>query len=204
MPDLHQWVIAAIATLSFVWNVVTYARANRGRKRAEQAEQAGRLLELMNRVGLGGATVGLDTTRAQELHDIQVQRLQQVVRVGVVDFTARALRPGTPWTLLVLFVFYAGLFVVAGMNILSDSTGMDSLSRSISASAALVLFTLAAVTIWGCAVAAWRRWVRWSQQLAAGIEAPTAWQTFRREWRDTWRLFGRWREERARLRRYQR
>lgn len=176
-------MLAIIGLAGFLSTVITQWRSHQSKKMVEEAEQAGRLLDLMEKVDLGGSTPQLDTSEIRGRHELQLHRLQQVVRLGVADFTARALRKEMPWMFVAFFITYGILLGVAGAAILEAATTAsddDRLGLVVSGLLICVL-TLACFTI--SAVSIWRRWIRWSRQTQAGINVSTARQAFRSDWR---------------------
>lgn len=120
--DPATWFAALSATAGIIWTSMSQSRQRSARAQAEGAEQAGRLLALMNGIGLGGSDQSLDPTVKRDRHVEQLHDLQRLIRLGSADFVARALKPPVSKLLIWVTGLYSagiiagavGLFIAAG------------------------------------------------------------------------------------------
>jgi hypothetical protein len=134
MTDAATWFGALSATAGIIWTGVSQSRQRSARAQAEGAEQAGRLLALMNEIGLGGSDQSLDPTVKRDRHVEQLHDLQRLIRLGSADFVARALKPPVSKLLIWVTLLYSvgliagtvGLLIAAG-----NSKGKEQLNNLI-------------------------------------------------------------------------
>lgn len=128
----------AVPLAALVWSAVVHSRDARSRKHAEQAERAGRLLELMKSIDLGGADAGLNREAVRLKHNKQIHDLERVVRVSAAEFSARALRPAASRALILVFLSY-------GVFLLGDGTALVVSAQHLPATRQLSTWLVAAV-----------------------------------------------------------
>lgn len=179
MNEPTEWISVALAATGLGVTTIRQLRQSSSRRRANEAEQAGRLLELLKSIDLGGVTPRLKMEQVRATHDEQLDRLHQVIRLGAADFSYRALRTGLSWITIVLLAFYAVFFGLTAIPILA-STPWPVTSQSVPDVVAATLFFAFAI---GSGVAAivstYRRWRLSVIRKAAGIVAPRAFEDFR-------------------------
>lgn len=194
------WASVVLAALGLILTTVRQVRQSSSRRRADQAEQAGRLLDLLLRVGLEGTTQGLKTEQIRSKHEEQVHRLQQVVRLGAADFAYRSLRPGLSWSTIALLAFYAVLFGVATSRLMVGVTGPLSADVVSSVVAGLLFLATAVGSGVAAVVSVYRRWRLNALRKAAGVFVLGPWAETVAIYRQFRALMRRW-LERRRLRR---
>ncbi|WP_286345578.1 hypothetical protein [Frondihabitans sucicola] len=131
------------------------------------------MIELLEEIDLGGADVGLDSSKARALHDEQIRALQRVIRLGAVDFSDRALRSGLSIVTLLIVAAYAILFGVLGINILGNGDSKDPSQKIVNSTSGLTLLGMGVVGI-VVVLVSWRRRRRSTRRRrAAGMIVPT-------------------------------
>lgn len=201
MSQSTEWISLALAAVGLGITTIRQVRQASSRRRANEAEQAGRLLELLKSIDLGGVTPGLKMEQVRAKHDEQLDRLHQVIRLGAADFSNRALRAGLSWITILLLAFYAIFFTWAAIPILT-STPWPATSQTVADIIAAALF-LAAGTGAGtaAAVSTYRRWRLGVIRKAAGIVVPGAFEEFRSTLALAWSINRKyWNRRRARRR----
>ena len=110
--SIAQFAGVAVSVVALGFAVVTQVRQTSQRKYAARADTAMRLLTTLQKIDVGGISPKLDGSLADKLHSEQVHGLQEVIRVNIAEFEARAKRAGFPLTLHFLIGVYGILVVV--------------------------------------------------------------------------------------------
>lgn len=181
MVAVGPWLSAGVGLLTLAWAIVAYIRDSSGKRQADQAERAARMITLLREIDLGGADVGLDSTAARTLHEEQISSLQRVIRLGAVDFSDRALRSGLSIFATTAIAGYSVFFGVLGINISANNGVTDPAEKVVNSVSGLTLIGLG-VAGRVVVVVSWRRRRKSSRrQRAAGIFVPTVRQSIERE-----------------------
>lgn len=179
MSQSTEWISLALAAVGLGITTTRQVRQASSRRRANEAEQAGRLLDLLKSIDLGGVTPGPDIEQVRAKHDEQLDRLHQVIRLGAADFSNRALRAGLSWITILLLAFYAIFFTWAAIPLLA-SAPWPATSQTVADIIAAALFLAAGIGSGAAAaVSTYRRWRLGVIRKAAGIVVPGAFEEFR-------------------------
>lgn len=170
--DAAAWFAGIVAAIGVVWTGISHARESRARAQGEGAEQAGRLLELMKTIDLGGSDPTLDVSRTRTLHDAQLRDLQRVIRLGAADFTARSLKPGISVPTIIGVAMYTVIIFAGGVFLLANGGTSDSGSLANIVVGLLYLVLAVIGGVW-TPVLAFRRSERLAQLRAAGVTIET-------------------------------
>jgi hypothetical protein len=179
MSESTEWISLALAAAGLGVTTIRQIRQASSRRRANEAEQAGRLLDLLTSIDLGGVTLGLNAEHLRAAHDEQVDRLQQVIRIGAADFSNRALRTGLSWITILLLVFYSGFFAVASIPVLISVPWPVASQTLPDVIAAALFFAFAVGSGVAAIVSMYRRWRLSLIRKAAGIVVPGAFKDLR-------------------------
>lgn len=179
MVGLGQWLSGSVALLAFVWGLIVYIRDGSSKRQAEQAERAARMITLLESIDLGGADVGLDAAKVRALHDEQIHNLQRIVRLGVADFSARALRPGVSLFALLGIAFYTVFFLVSGIALTLSVAGAKPEKQFAGDVVGLTFVTIGLLGL-AVVIVVWRRRrVSRARRLAAGMTVPSPTQAMK-------------------------
>lgn len=170
MAGVGPWVSAGVGLLALAWSVVVYVRDSSGRRQADQAERAGRMITLLESIDLGGTETGLDSTNARAKHEEQIRDLQRVVRLGAADFSVRALRHGLSTSTVVIIAVYAVFLISTGAFILNGAPGESSARHNSDEIAGLTILGLGVLGVLIVGVAGERRRKSRARQRAAGMK----------------------------------
>ena len=118
-------VTALFSALGVCWTIYSQLRERRGAVQVQRASQA---LALMEEIGLGGMDRVSDEHEMQALHDLQVHRLQRVIRLNTAAFVARSAEPIiTLWSLGLMFLYSVALYVLGSISLYAG--GVSSSER---------------------------------------------------------------------------
>lgn len=160
-------LIAALAgALGVFWTIYSQVHERSG---ALQAQRASQNLELMERIGLGGADGDSDAQETQALHDRQVHSLKRIIRLNTAAFVVRSLKPvPSLWSIGLLLVYSVVSFALGRVSILAGevltSEGVGNLIVG------WVLILLGTAGLFMMCVLFVRRIDRIQQHKAAGID----------------------------------
>jgi hypothetical protein len=110
--SIAQFAGVAVSVVTLGFAVITQVRQSSQRKYAARADTAMRLLTTLQKIDVGGISPKLDGSLAHKLHSEQVHGLQEVIRVNIAEFEARAKRAGFPLVLHFLIGMYGILVIV--------------------------------------------------------------------------------------------
>jgi hypothetical protein len=140
---IAQFTVAAISLVSLGFAIITQVRQTSQRMNAERAETAMRLLSSLEAIEVGGISPKLDGSLARKLHNDQVHRLQEVIRINIAQFEERAKRRGIP----LMFHFIIGIY---GALVISIAAGVARTLDQIQADQRWVgVLVVAAIAILG-------------------------------------------------------
>jgi hypothetical protein len=167
-----QLVTAVVSVISLGWLIVTQVRSSSARKNADRAETAARLLTALEKIGVGGIDSHFDALSALEIHQDQVRRLQEVVRMNTAEFDRRAQRLG--WSLSSHLLI--GIYGVLLLTVVPGSLGrIENLPTDQQWAGVLLVggLFLASIAMMGGSVAAfYRRHVARAVKRNAGQYVP--------------------------------
>lgn len=162
----------SVASLAFA--VVTQVRQSSQRKYAERAETAMRLLSSLQGIDLGGISPKLDGSLALKLHNEQVHGLQEVIRLNIAEFEARAKRRGLSLTLHFLIGIYGVLVIGIGLGSAGGVGRIQADQRWAGVLVVGAIVILGVVMILDCVVAVARRIHARALRRRAGIYVASA------------------------------
>ncbi|MDA3805389.1 hypothetical protein [Clavibacter sp. CT19] len=189
-PVIATLLAALTAALSLIWTVIYQLLILKGRRQPDRTVEAGRNLELMRSLGTGGMDPHLDQREAQRIHEAEIHKLEQTVRISAARFAVQALpvEPARgPWLLM---GFVSAILFGTGVAILITSRARpDPADHLYDVISGLILYV---VGITGCLLVFTRLSTRHLDRMVldqAGIEARrrqvsvrdslTSWRTHR-------------------------
>jgi uncharacterized membrane protein YhaH (DUF805 family) len=171
---ITQFIVAAVSVASLGFAVITQVRQFSQRKYAERAETAMRLLSSLQEIEVGGISPKLDGSLALKIHHEQVHGLQEVIRVNVAEFEARAKRRGFPLTLHFLIGIYGILAIVIAFGIAGGVGRIQADQRWVGVLIVVAIMILGVVMILDCVTVVARRLNAREIRRRAGIYVPSA------------------------------
>ena len=171
---MAQVISAVVSVFSLAWLVIVQVRTTSGRKHAERAETAARLLATLQNLGIDGSSPRLADSHARELHDAQVHGLQEIIRVSTAEFERRAKRPG----ISLMFHSLVGSYgIVAMLAATGTSGGLEKMrpdQRWLGELLVAAFFILGVIMILDFVLAVRRRLISRSVHRKAGLYVPSA------------------------------
>lgn len=169
-----QVISAVVSVFSLGWIIIVQVRTTSGRKHAERAETAARLLAVLQDIGIGGSSSRLADSYARELHDAQIHRLHEVIRVNTAEFERRAKRSGFS----LMFHSLVGAYgIVAMMASVGIGGGLEKIrpdQRWLGELFVVAFFILGVIMVLDFVLAVRRRLISRSVHRRAGLYVPSA------------------------------
>jgi uncharacterized membrane protein YhaH (DUF805 family) len=140
--SIAQITGVAVSVLTLGFAVVTQVRQSSQRKYAERAETAARLLATLQMIDVGGISPKLDGSLALKVHAEQVHGLQEVIRLNIAEFEARAKRAGFSLALHFLICIYGILLIVIAFGAADQIGQVQTDQRWVGALIVVAIFIL--------------------------------------------------------------
>src|SRR5665213_3195078 len=172
--SIAQFTGAAVSVLSLGFAVITQVRQSSQRKYAERADTAMRLLATLQKIDVGGISPKLDGSLALKVHTEQVHGLQEVIRVNIAEFEARAKRAGFPLTLHFLVGIYGILVIVIAFGVAVRIGQVQADQRWVGVLIVVAIFILGCGMVLDFVTVAARRIKAREAQRRAGIYVPSS------------------------------
>lgn len=172
--SIAQFAGVAVSVVTLGFAVITQARQSSQRKYAARADTAMRLLTTLQKIDLGGISPKLDGSLAHKLHGEQVHGLQEVIRVNIAEFEARAKRAGFPLMLHFLVGIYGILVLVIAFGVAGQAGQLQSDQRWVGVLIVIALFGLGGGMILDFVTVATRRIRARGARRKAGLYEPSS------------------------------
>lgn len=174
LASIAEIIAAAVSVLSLGFAVITQVRQSSQRKHAERADTATRLLSTLQRIDVGGISPKLDGSLALKIHSEQVHGLQEVIRINIAQFEARAKRGGFPLTLHFLIGVYGIMVMVIAFGVGDRASQLQADQRWVGILIAVAIFILGCGMVLDFVTVAARRIKGREARRRAGIYVPSS------------------------------
>ena len=133
-----------------------------------------RLLATLQKIDVGGISPKLDGSLALKVHTEQVHGLQEVIRVNIAEFEARAKRAGFPLTLHFLVGIYGILVIVIAFGVTVRTGQVQADQRWVGVLIVVAIFILGCGMVLDFVTVAAKRIKAREARRRAGIYVPSS------------------------------